>query len=128
MTRPQMLLRAWIALLTLAIAAMPVSGAHLHLCFDGGEARATVHASDDGPHHAESGADRVHHDADLSLAGPALAKKFDGALELPGLIAAAVVIFRLALPASVLVPRERAAPVAISSVFRLLPPLRGPPL
>lgn len=123
-----MLLRVWIALLALAVAAMPVSGAHLHLCFDGGEASATVHASDDGPHHADTGASGVHHDADVSLAGPAVAKKFDGALELPGLIAAAFVIFRLTLPMSVVVPRERAAPIAISSVLRLLPPLRGPPL
>jgi hypothetical protein len=124
-----MLLRVWIALLALAVAAMPVSGAHLHLCFDGGEARATVHASDDGPHHADTtGASGVHHDADVSLAGPAVAKKFDGALELPSLIAAAFVIFRLALPSSVAVPRERAVPIATSSVLRLLPPLRGPPL
>lgn len=129
MHRSRMLLRAWVALLVIAVAAMPASGgAHLHLCFDGGEAPTTVHASPDGAHHTDTGADRTHRDADVSLAGAALAKKFDSAFDLPALLTAAFVILRLNVPAPVLVPREHTAPSVLFSVFRILPPLRGPPL
>ncbi len=128
MVRARMLLRAWIALLVIAVATMPASGAHLHLCFDGSEAPATVHATEDGAHHSDAGLDGTHNDVDVSLAGVALSKKFDSALDLPGLALLTSVLFHLAVPEAVLAPRELAAPLIIRSVFRILPPSRGPPL
>src|SRR5689334_19310453 len=56
------LLRAWIALIALAVMAMPVSGAHLHLCFDGGEPPATFHPIEDGEAHDAPAASGTHND------------------------------------------------------------------
>ena len=128
MHRSSPLLRIWIALISLAVMAMPVSGAHLHLCFDGGEPPATFHAVEDGSAHDAPALSGAHNDKDVSLQGVALAKKQDGALDLPTALAAVVLVLRM--PVTVPVPAFD-TDVATSTpprVSRVLPPLRAPPV
>jgi hypothetical protein len=127
MARASVALRVWMAIIAIAIVAMPVNGAHLHLCFDGGEPPATVHSMDDGAHHEESGADVVHRDVDVSIASSALAKKFDQSLHLPGLIATALFVLRVPVTGAVVPLPDRSAVLVPEPELRLLPPLRGPP-
>src|SRR3569833_651755 len=63
-------------MLVVAIALLltRVAGAHLHLCFDGGEAPATMHLEDASVHHNTPGASETHHDVDVSAAGGLLSK------------------------------------------------------
>jgi hypothetical protein len=127
MLRSRSFLEIWIALISLAVMAMPVSGAHLHLCFDGSEPPATFHAIEDGSHD-HPGAEGAHNDKDVSLQGVALAKKQDGALDLPAVLAVATFVTRV--PVTVPVPAfdtDVATPVPLR-VAHLLPPLRGPPV
>jgi len=128
MARSPVLLRLWIAIVSVAVLALPVSGAHLHLCFDGNEPAATLHAAEDGVHHDGVGASPVHNDVDVSIANNALAKKFDRTFELPGLIAAAFVIVWIPLSGAAVPPPDRAATLVPHPQLRLLPPLRAPPV
>jgi hypothetical protein len=128
MLRSRTLLRVWIALISLAVMAMPVSGAHLHLCFDGGEPPATFHAIEDGSAHDHPAASGTHNDKDVSLQGIALAKKQDGAFDLPTALPVAVLVIRM--PVMVLAPAfdtDVATPIPLR-VARVLPPLRAPPV
>jgi hypothetical protein len=127
MARASIAVRVWMAIIAIAVIAMPVNGAHLHLCFDGGEPPATVHSVEDGAHHEESGADVVHHDVDVSIASSALAKKFDQSLDLPGLIATTLVVLRVPVSGAVVPLPDRSAVLVPDPELRLLPPLRGPP-
>lgn len=116
------------ALTALAVLAMPVNGAHLHLCFDGSEPPTTVHLIEDGDdHYSDASLDGAHRDADVSLDGVALAKKFDGALDLPSLLTA-VLLMRVPVEAPVLLPDLEVPVAAATSIVRRLPPLRGPPV
>src|SRR5689334_20824104 len=101
MLRNRSFLRVWIALISLAVMAMPVSGAHLHLCFDGGEPPATYHAVEDGSAHDHPAAAGTHNDKDVSLQGVAHAKKQDGAIDLPTALAVAVLVIRMPVAAPV---------------------------
>ena len=128
MLRHRSLLRVWIALISLAVMAMPVSGAHLHLCFDGGEPPATFHPVEDGSAHDDPAASGAHNDKDVSLQGVALAKKQDGALDLPAALPVAVLVTRM--PVTVPVPAfdsDVATPIPLREA-RVLPPLRAPPV
>lgn len=127
MARASLALRVWMAIIAIAVLAMPVNGAHLHLCFDGGEPPATVHSLEDGAHHEESGADVVHRDVDVSIANSALAKKYDQSLDSPGLIATAIVVLRVPVSGAVVPLPDRSAVLVPDPELRLLPPLRGPP-
>lgn len=120
--------RFWITLISLAVMAMPVSGAHLHLCFDGGEPPATFHAVEDGSAHDHEAATSEHNDKDVSLQDAALAKKQDGAFDLPA--ALTITAFVLRLPVTAPVPAfdtDVATPPPLR-VTRVLPPLRAPPV
>ena len=128
MLRSRSFLKIWIALISLAVMAMPVSGAHLHLCFDGGEPPATYHAVEDGSAHDHPAATGAHNDKDVSLQGVALAKKQDGAVDLPTALAVAALIFRIPVSAPVpAIDTDVATPVPLR-VARILPPLRAPPV
>ena len=122
-------MRSRIALIALAIFALPASGAHLHLCLDGagGEPPASVHVSDDGGHHAE-GADRTHRDVDVSLESEALAKKVGGSPGVPPVLPTTVVLFVLPVAASADFPRDPPSLIVPIPAFRVLPPLRAPPV
>ncbi len=61
-------LRSFLGILSLAIVALPASGAHLHVCLDGtdSEPSASVHVGDAGLHHrGEAGG--AHDDVNASL-------------------------------------------------------------
>jgi len=132
MIRSRVLLRALMMLVAIAVAAMPASGAHLHLCLDGGEAPASIHLAEDGPHHSESGTDAApdtHNDKDLQLAAPAIAKKADGASDSPTVMAVGFVLFfRMPVSEPTLLSRASDDIVVVPSVHPILPPLRGPPV
>jgi len=127
MVRTHLLVRAWIAILSIAILAMPMGGAHLHLCFDGNEPAASLHAVDNGVHHA-GGAAPVHHDVDVQLGDSATGKKLSGSADGLALIAAAFIVFRLPSTGAVVVPHGRADTRLPVPDTRLLPPLRAPPV
>jgi hypothetical protein len=128
MLRCRSFLQIWIALISLAVMAMPVSGAHLHLCFDGGEPPATFHPVEDGSAHEDPTAGGAHNDKDVSLQGVALAKKQDGALDVPAALMVAALVIRM--PVTVAIPAfdtDVTTPIPLR-VARLLPPLRAPPV
>lgn len=129
MVRLSLLARLWLSLIALTIVAMPVNAEHLHLCFDGSEAPATVHAVEDGSdHHADEGVSAPHQDADVSLEGAALGKKYERAFDLSSLLVATVLIGRVPLAAPALVA-DPVVPVAVTTAtVRSLPPRRGPPV
>ncbi|WP_428310016.1 hypothetical protein [Hydrocarboniphaga sp.] len=122
------LLRPWlITLMCLALVIARVSGAHLHMCFDGNEPPVTFHLTDQGPHHDGADAKAHHQDAEASATGEAVAKSGKSFFKLPLFLLAALLLwaalplvrrFGFALSAS-------ARPIALPY---LRPPLRGPPL
>jgi hypothetical protein len=128
MLRSRSFLRIWIALISLAVMAMPVSGAHLHLCFDGSEPPATFHPGEDGSVHNDHADTGAHNDKDVSLQGVALAKKQDGALDLPTALTVAALVIRMPVTAAVPVFDTDVATLIPLRVARLLPPLRAPPV
>ena len=121
--------RSWIALLALVSFAVPAIGAHLHLCLDemGSEPPASLHVSDVGAHHPED-SDLGHRDVDVSLDREALAKKIAASLDVPKVLPAALVLF--VEPAAIVVdyPRGPPSPIVSASRYRILPPLRAPPV
>lgn len=111
-------------LLTLLCAMLLVTqvrGAHLHLCFDGGEPPASLHLLDDGVHHYVPGMGEEHQDADIAVAGEVLVKFAKLSLDLP-----APVVWSL-----LQAPRQPAPgyrkPLSPSALIFLRPPLRAPP-
>ena len=128
MSRSRPLLRVLLTLLAFAIAAMPVSGAHLHLCFDGGEQPATLHLAEDGGQHSDPGAHGKHNDADLELGAPAIAKKASAGADLPVLATLAVVLFHVPASSPPVLPQSDDTAVVVFSAYRILPPLRAPPV
>lgn len=125
--RPSFLTRACLALIALAIIALPINGKHLHLCFDGGEPPVSVHLQlDDASEPCQLGVDKVHRDADISLTGTVLAKKMDGALAASPLLVAYFVSW-LSVPAPAPVSRDESAILIANLTPYRLPPLRGPP-
>jgi hypothetical protein len=116
--------RPWLMIAVLAVLVMRLGDVHLHLCFDGQEAPATLHAvhADEIAHHA----DEEHSDADVNVFGAILVKK-GGVVDLPLLAVACFLLFLLRPP------RGQRPSAAFEHLFpfrppRLLPPLRGPPL
>ena len=111
-----------------ALIGVRTSGAHLHLCLDGGEAFATVRASDTeavSPQGADS--QGTHQDRDVDTVGNAtLAKKDAHDDPIVALQAVYAVVALLPPP-----QRLRGAPEKQSAVPRLphlfRPLLRGPP-
>lgn len=117
--------RLCVGLLCVAVLAMRMGGAHLHLCLDGTVPQATVQVADTGS--PPGGLHKLHHDVDISLVGEGFAKKsFDSAPDLPVLVAAVLVLFILRDPTRLLIRREWSFPVR-SNPFLRLPPARGPP-
>ena len=114
-------------LLCIFVVMLRISGAHLHLCFDGGEAPAAMHITDDeGLHHAN---DKTHSDLDVSAVGDALVKHLDSGFNLPLLIATFFIVFCVRNPV-LQISRTRInylLPVAAHRAH-LRPLLRGPPL
>ena len=123
MSRLKPTTRLLLMLMCVLAVSLRVSGAHLHLCLDGGEPPAALHLQSEGDsHHAEG----AHNDIDVSLAGQPLFK--NGGLDLDPLVVIAFVHGLVALPVYGVAPswRQLNAIVIPSSPF-LRPPLRGPP-
>jgi hypothetical protein len=113
-------------LLCVALLVARVSGAHLHLCFDGTEPFASVHMLDSGPAAASDGLTAAHHDEEVFVIGDVVNKSAKVGLELPALLA-----FVLLLWAALQLPRLVAPgfrPLLAAAELRvLLPPPRAPP-
>jgi hypothetical protein len=95
---------------------------------DGSEPPATLHAMQDAAHPADDGVSPAHHDVDVSITSSALAKKLDRVVDLPPLITAALIVFRIPAAPPVLFFPEPAARVVADSLSELPPPSRGPPV
>jgi hypothetical protein len=112
-------------LLAILMVVMRVGDVHLHLCFDGGEPPATVHALDAGTEHVNDGTLGSHDDIDVDEPS-AQYKVADAGLDL--LVAPLLVlVFRLA-PAGAQMDLPPADPLLLhTDPALLLPPSRGPP-
>jgi hypothetical protein len=115
---------ALMLLVAVALLLARVGGAHLHLCFDGREAPATMHLEDAGLHHTTPGASQAHQDLDITAAGGLLSKLN---LDLLGAVFAVFFFGPLLLVACKLIPAAR-LPYFSPLPHFLRPPLRGPPL
>jgi hypothetical protein len=122
-------MRSWIALLALASFAVPAIGAHLHLCLDGAgtEPPTSVHVADISAHHSENAASD-HHDVDVSLDREALAKKSGSPQDAGKFLPAAPVLFVRPVALTVDLPRGPPASIVRAVPYRILPPLRAPPV
>lgn len=122
-------LHPWLLTLFCVVLLMVrVDGAHLHLCFDGKEPPASFHLADFGFHYGKTpGVDASDQDADVALAGEALAKQDKSSFDLPLVLLAALLLWAL-----LQAPRRFASPLTTPVVSTtppfLRPPLRGPPL
>ena len=127
-----------LAALCLALLVMRISGAHLHLCFDGSEPPLSYHVADSGVHHADehghdhadaghhAGHEQAHDDRDLDVGQDVLVKKPAGKDVTLAIIACALLLFLVPRPRAFLRAASRAPP-RFHSPFLLRPPLRGPP-
>jgi hypothetical protein len=102
-----------------------VSGTHLHLCFDGGEPRSSLHLVEDGNADLHFGANSPHEDLDVSAIGNLLVKQA-GVELLPILVATAILLGLVRLTSS-RIPNSRPKLLVPTLLFDLRPPPRGPP-
>lgn len=111
----------------IALLAVRMTDAHLHMCLDGQEPRSSWHVGDRLPHH-DSSEDASHNDTDVSLGTLLLLKagKLDSD-DFPLVLLGALVLWGFVAPGSRgVVTFDRTAP-PIATPFFLRPPLRGPP-
>lgn len=122
-------------MLCVAIVAVPVGGAHWHLCLDGSQSPATENFTVDrgealaAAHSTESSLHVSTHDMDVELAGVTHAQKLLSTAPLTMMTAFAVVLLiaqRVLAPA--ISPPAYDPPLVSGSAFRLRPPLRAPPV
>lgn len=118
--------RACLTLFCVAILVTRVSGAHLHLCFDGSEPPQSVQLSGPSSDDEKSEAGNTRHDLDVRFVDEAPGKKLDGGLQHPLLLSIALMLF---MPRSggISITSDRALPRAAIPTFWLRPPLRAPP-
>jgi hypothetical protein len=121
--------RVLLAMAMLALLVVRIGDIHLHLCFDGQEAPASVHVNDASVHHdgEHEPAGEAHADNDVDPFLGTLVKKAD--------LDAAFALIPLLLVLALLAPPLRTSPLrlftavpVLTSPFSLRPPLRGPPL
>jgi hypothetical protein len=119
--------RPFVVLLALlAFAFGRLTGAHLHLCFDGSEPPLTLHTADSAhvDHHA--GDSSHHEDMDVEPLGDLLAKSAQ--LVMLAVLAAAILLLALLAPPWRLVTMDRESLRIPRPPPRFLrPPLRAPP-
>ncbi len=121
------LLRPWLlTLLCVSLVFARISGAHLHLCFDGNELPASFHLIDQAPHHQAPGAVVQHRDADVSAIGDALLKSDKTRFDWPPVLLGALLLCWLLQAPQTFMPVFRACNCR-DTLFFLRPPLRGPP-
>lgn len=112
--------------LVLALFAVRSADAHMHLCLDGQEQRASLHVADGGVHHTDpAGLRQTHNDKDVKFVGDGIFKKGDSADLWVLSTVWSIVDF---VPQYGMEPPQYAATTpAFSSLSHLRPPLRGPP-
>ncbi len=123
--------KIFLSLVCILVVGMRITGAHLHLCFDGSEPPASVHFGNDrGLHHLlgeHEDATVEHADVDVNLVSDALFKSsstsFD-LLDLFGALAWLLGCFVFVRQAVFLF--ESFVPIDTTRAY-LRPPLRGPP-
>ena len=119
--------RSWlVSLLCSVLLLLQVSGAHLHLCFDGQEAPASVHLLDAVPDQVPGVSSSQHHDEDVDVESTSLIKNSTAGPGSPPIQYAAKVLQGTA-PLLHLVPVGAEQLHNFFDTTRLLPPLRGPP-
>jgi len=118
--------RGWLlSLVVLAFVCARITGAHLHLCFDGGEPSLELHTTDSA-HLDHHDGNQNHDDVDVDPVSYALAKHAKYDVSEPALI---VVTSRLeAAPASSPAIAYHGAHTPRAPPRFLRPPLRAPPL
>jgi hypothetical protein len=113
-------------LLSGVLLLLQVSGAHLHLCFDGQEPPVSLHVLDSGPEHFPGTAFSQHQDEELDSGLASLIKKSLLDFDSPPVPSTAVVLHGASTSQSLLKILWNDSPVPYS-ITRLLPPSRGPP-
>jgi hypothetical protein len=108
------------------LLVLRVGGAHLHLCFDGQEALATVHLLDGGQEHREDGGPERHQDENLDDGASSLVKSFGADNDAPVLPTTGFLAF-ITLTAATIAPVDRLRLPSFDTGTCLLPPPRGPP-
>ena len=108
------------------LLVLRVGGAHLHVCFDGQEALATVHVLDGGQEHGDDGAPERHQDENLDDGASSLVKNFGADNDAPTLPTTDFLAF-ITLTAATTAPVDRLRLPSFDTGARLLPPPRGPP-
>jgi hypothetical protein len=112
----------------LAVLAVRLADTHLHLCFDGQEAPASVHLADASVHHDEEHDDGAGHaDKDIDPFIGTIVKSDDDAQPLFALIVGTLLTIDLLPPDRSVPALDRETPLASHPPFYLRPPLRGPP-
>lgn len=111
----------------IALVAMRMSGAHVHLCADGQEAAASVHFLDTSPHHAADEAAGDHQDRDVDISSAAIFKKSDTGGDLMPLLFALIILLVLPRVKTFIYPAITVA-LPVGPRLYFTPPLRGPPL
>lgn len=125
MQRPSVFTRSCCLVVALALFAVRLADAHVHVCLDGSEPSMTVHFADAGIHPGESHVPQEHYDQDVKFVVEGVFKK--------GEFADLWVSTTLWSPLDLLSPYTVeptpyvATPPPLSSRSQLRPPLRGPP-
>ena len=124
MRRPSVSKQICYWVLALALFAVRLADAHMHMCLDGQEPRTSLHVADSEFNHADSDAD--HNDQDVKVVDDGIAKK--GESIDPWVLSTLWSLLDFT-PLSTFEPPRHAALELVGS-FRsyLRPPLRGPPL
>jgi hypothetical protein len=114
---------------------MRISGAHLHLCFDGSEPPLSYHVADSGIHHEdahdhglthEPAHEQSHDDRDLDVGQDLLIKKLAAKDLTLALITFALLLFLVSV-SSGMARTAYLPPPSKRLRSHLRPPLRGPP-
>lgn len=124
MRRPSISKQICYWVLTLALFAVRSADAHMHMCLDGQEPRASLHVADGGVHHSGP-ASQTHNDQDLKVVGDGGAKKSESA-DLWVLSTAWSLVDHLSFFTAE-PPQYTAVAPTLSIRSHLRPPLRGPP-
>lgn len=114
---------SWIWLLCIALLAVRIGGAHLHLCFDGSEPPVAMHVGDVVEHGAHDMGS--HSDTDLNLVDNGIAKSLIKIGFMP-LLFAALLLFILPVSAHRIFQSNYQAPPIPAVPHRLRSP-RAPP-
>ena len=111
-----------------AVLAVRLADTHLHLCFDGQEAPASVHLADASVHHDDDHDDGASHaDKDINPFLGTLVKSDEDSQPLFAFIVGTLLTIDLLAPDHAVPALDWDTPLATHPPFYLRPPLRGPP-